>query len=105
MITKDSLKSAVENSIAIVYQKYILSAKQENCNKLFCFYEGFDANYYSSRIKNIVDKDYFNFSCKNKNNVLKIYNKIKHQKDKYNLLFFVDKDFDNNLNNPDIYET
>jgi hypothetical protein len=105
MVTKDNLRAAVENSIALVYQRYILSAKPENSDKLFCFYEGHDANYYSGRIKNILNKNYFNFSCKNKTNVLKVYNKIKHQKNNYNLLFFVDRDFDDKLNNPDIYET
>lgn len=103
-ITKENIRDSVENSISVVYHKFELYCKEENKAKLFCFYEGKDAPYYSPRIEEYF-KDYINFKCNNKLNVIKLYKKIKNKKSNYQLAFFVDRDFDSPLSNPDIYET
>lgn len=103
-ITKENIKKTVESSISVVYQKFQFHCKEENKTKLFCFFEGKDAPYYSSRIKNYFD-DYINFKCNNKANVIKLYKKINNKKSDYLLAFFIDRDFDDSLENPDIYET
>jgi len=104
-ITIENLNSAVSESIAVVYHKFGMYATENNKNKLFCFYEGKDAPYYSYRITQFFNDDYLNFCCKNKNNVLKIYDKIKNNKNHFKLAFFVDQDFDDKIENIDIYET
>ena len=103
--TKQQLQEAVDLSISVVYHKFGLNAIKENENKIFCFYEGKDAPYYSFRVSQIYGEDYLNFSCKNKTNVLKLYEKIKNLKYEFSLKFFVDSDFDIKINNPEIYET
>lgn len=105
MITIESLQSAVDSSIALVYQKFGMYTTQDNKSKLFCFYEGKDAPYYSYRISQLYNEEYINFCCKNKGNVLKLYNKIKNNKNHYKLAFFIDRDFDDETGNIDIYET
>lgn len=104
-MTKETIQSTVEGSISLVYHKFTLSNTEENKDSLFCFYEGYDANYYANRIKIYYGENYLNFSCKNKKNVLKMYDKIKHHKSKRKLAFFVDKDFDDSIHNIEIYET
>ncbi|NJB84186.1 DUF4435 domain-containing protein [Wenyingzhuangia aestuarii] len=104
-ITKENIQNTMNNSISVVFHKFSNSCKDENNNKIFCFYEGKDAPYYSSRIEKYFNDEYLNFKCKNKSNVLKIYDKIKHKKDEYILAFFIDNDFDDKVANSDIYET
>ncbi|MCZ8090903.1 DUF4435 domain-containing protein [Flavobacterium sp.] len=104
IITKENIRNTVDSSISVVYHKFQSYCKEDNKAKLFCFFEGKDAPYYSPRIKNYFD-NYINFKCNNKNNVIKLYKKIKNKKSDYLLAFFVDRDFDNSLENPEIYET
>lgn len=103
-ITKENIRNTVDSSIAVVYHKFQSYCKDENKTKLFCFFEGKDAPYYSPRINKYYD-EYINLKCNNKNNVIKIYNKVKHKKEHFLLAFFVDRDFDDSLSNPEIYET
>lgn len=105
MVTIENLQSAVHSSIALVYHKFGLYATENNKNKVFCFYEGKDAPYYSFRVSKLFNDEYLNFCCKNKSNVLKLYNKIKNNKTNFKLAFFVDRDFDDVIGNDDIYET
>lgn len=104
-INKENLRELVDGSISVVYHKFEFHCKEENRNKLFCFFEGKDAPYYSVRIREYFKDDYLNFSCKNKGNVIKLYSKIKDKGNNYRLGFFIDKDFDSPIANPDIYET
>lgn len=78
--------------------------KTENC--IICFFEGVhDPDYYFSHINSICGS-YLGVTCHNKKNVLKMYETIHAtDKEKYRLAYFVDRDFDDLLNNPDIFET
>lgn len=103
-ITKENIKNTVDSSISVVFHRFQSYCKEENKTKLFCFFEGKDAPFYSPRIKGYFD-NYLNFKCNNKKNTIKLYNKIKDKKTDYQLAFFIDKDFDDSLGNSDIYET
>ena len=61
-ITKENIKKTVESSISVFYQKFQFHCKEENKTKLFCFFEGKDAPYYSSRIKNYFDDSVLQFA-------------------------------------------
>lgn len=75
---------------------------------VYCFVEGEDSKYYSIRIRakyHSLEPNFINSG--GKQSVLKLYEVIT-KKTEYNdarLLFFVDRDFDQLINNPDIYET
>lgn len=65
-------------------------------NHIFCFYEGEDGKYYNQRIKSVVGNNIIPIKSGNKNNTLKVWNKI-NKDSTYNYIkkmFFVDKDMD-----------
>lgn len=81
---------------------FFIQDYKEGYDYIYCFYEGDDDKlYYSSRIKN--SKEYkhnllFPYTCNGKENVIELESIIyKHkQYSKAKLLFFIDKDFDDN---------
>lgn len=96
------------NSEHTYYTLFVQSYKKEGKN-LYCFYEGYDdVKYYRIRIENITQKEVENwFYCNGKYNVLKAYELIS-QHSEYDLkkiLFFVDKDFSEKIENENIYCT
>ncbi len=102
-ITPATLSLKVE-STNIGYHRYL---EKKNSHSLFCFMEGkHDPDYYLGVIRPICGDDCITIECGNKRNVLDVYNSI-YQVDnsKYKLAFFVDKDFDEAVNNTDIFET
>lgn len=100
----EELKKGLNKS-QVAYQEFILHLSQ-NKNGLFCFFEGKDSPYYSLRIKRFTE-NYHPIKCGGKDKVLDVYRLIsKHSEyQKYNKAFFIDRDFDNSLKNPDIFET
>ncbi len=75
-----------------------------------CFFEGEDIKYYGIRIQNFSNKcEWFPIECKGKKDVLDLYHSIRQHIEykKANVLFFIDKDFDEpiNIKNKYIYET
>lgn len=80
---------------------------------LICFFEGVkDPYYYQGRIESITGKQLQGVVCGNKEAVLQIYAKQKSlpimkadAKSKCVFAFFVDRDYDDLINNPDICET
>lgn len=83
-------------------------AKPENCDKLFCFYEGdTDKDYYNFRIEQYCKKNIEYFICggksKVKNSKDMILKNSKHRKD--SILFFIDRDFDNDFTDEYLYVT
>lgn len=101
------------DSVESIFMKFsqLKSNKKENLqNNIFCFYEGKDAQYYIPRIR-VIDNnncDIYDYHCGGKDKVLKI-NKIIKEKcgiDDCKILFFVDKDFNDNSHiDSDIYIT
>jgi len=74
----------------------------------YCFFEGDDdKRYYNPRIKIKYKFDNLNYVCKGKDNLLKAYNLIE-SKNEYNdaiKLYFVDKDFSEDLTLNNLYVT
>lgn len=70
--------------------------------------EGFDDyHYYNNRISSTLGTEAYHINCKNKKNVILLYNKIKTESSLtgYRIVFFVDADYDVNIFPEDIYVT
>jgi len=107
-ITVDYLLSEA-NSRQTFFTLFVQSYK-EDARNLYCFYEGKDdTKYYRIRIENISENNNIEwFHCEGKDNLLETYEMIKNLEDYYDLnklLFFVDKDFSNHIQNEHIYCT
>ncbi|MEO7211827.1 DUF4435 domain-containing protein [Mucilaginibacter sp.] len=103
----NSMLAAVANPV-VAYTKFILAHKK-NPQALFCFFEGQDdLIYFKPRIYNfIIPANFYEFNCSGKWNVKETYYLIK-KNEVYSLCrtgFFIDLDFDQPINNPEIYET
>lgn len=106
-ITVEHLKQEA-NSGHTYFTEFVL-AYNKNTSNLYCFFEGYDdTKYYSIRIKNITFNERYNwFYCSGKENVMEALTLIKKHKE-YNLnriLFFIDKDFSEKVENKYIYCT
>lgn len=91
----------------VAYQEFALSTKTHK-DYLFCFFEGHDNPYYVPRIKKFTEKIY-PINCGGREKVLKVFKLINNQNvyDGYSKAFFIDRDFNESLeNNRDtIFET
>lgn len=89
------------------YHRFMLKYKKSKRDPI-CLVEGEDSKYYRVRIKSICDGKEPSFViCGGKKGVIETYESIKGVTEYNNckLMVFVDKDFDDPLNNTDIYET
>lgn len=91
-------------STNIGYHRYL---EKKNHHSLFCFMEGkHDPDYYLGIIRSICGEDYVTINCGNKGNVIDVYNTVfKSDHANYKLAFFIDRDYDDPINNPDFFET
>lgn len=108
-MTAEDLRLAREGSANVAYQTFTKHIT-ENKEGLFSFYEGKDAPYYYSRIKQVItNRKNYPIICKGKSMVIKVYELINNHReyDKYLKVFFVDRDFDSSIKGvyPDIFET
>lgn len=106
MTTPQDLLSKSQTTMTVALHKYYLLKVQKE-DELFCFVEGIDDSYYYyPRIKNHSNHKAHFISCGNKRNVININNKLLNiDFDKNKLAFFIDHDFDKQLNNDTIFET
>jgi len=90
----------------VAFHKFVLLCNGRK-NDLFCFFEGADSQYYSMRIKQFVEKNYHPISCGNKKTVLETFHLLDNNTNyiDYPKAFFVDKDFDEPINDTKLYET
>ena len=88
----------------VPFHKYLLS---KNKNILICFVEGInDSDYYLGKINTLCGEEFEIIECSSKANVLSVYEEIQKRGFPINdLAFFIDRDFDEPLNNSDIFET
>lgn len=102
-ITPDVLIQKLETT-NIGIHRYL---EKKNDHSLFCFMEGkHDSDYYLGIIRSICGDDCKTIVCGNKSNVLDVYNRVyDRDHDRYRLSFFIDKDYDEPINNPNIFET
>tara|TARA_R110000868_G_scaffold1859_1_gene14820 strand:+ start:6880 stop:7806 length:927 start_codon:yes stop_codon:yes gene_type:complete len=96
-----------KDKATVAFQEFALSTKTYE-EYLFCFFEGNDNPYYVPRIKTLYDK-IIPINCGGREKVLKVYELIKNKEEynKYSKAFFIDRDFNNILdnNNDLIFET
>lgn len=88
------------------FHKFILKYKPKH-NKPYCFVEGEDSKYFLPRLIMTCKTEPEFINCNGKNGVIEAFKEIqKHKEYKEEpLLFFVDRDFDEPINNERIYET
>ncbi|UQZ35810.1 hypothetical protein C2I18_21130 [Paenibacillus sp. PK3_47] len=75
---------------------------------LFCFVEGEDSKFYNAHVRNyFVGSEIIFFKSGGKDEVLRLFRLIntKSEYSEVKSLYFVDRDFDDSLNIPQIYET
>lgn len=105
-MTVEQLRKARDESANVAYLTF---EKHLNTDKigLFCFFEGKDSPYYYPRITTKFSGNYYPIMCSGKSKVLKVYELIDAHReyDIYKKAFFVDRDFDLPLMNPEIFET
>lgn len=99
MIPMTKLIDTLRESRDIYSEKLrqLLVNYQKHPNALFCVYEGEDAKYYGVRIDTLAEiEDCRKIPCKGKQDVLKLYDRVKTDPrlSISNTLFFVDHDFD-----------
>lgn len=83
---------------SVIYIKF-MQDYDEYPDKIFCFFEGEDYKYYRNRIietLNVSDDNIFHYDCKGKNEVLKLYEYLKYDKNSKKM-FFIDRDFDKKI--------
>ncbi len=80
-----------------IYAQFVLSTKKFE-SYAFCFYEGEDGKYYDLRIRQKFSDKFITYIAGNKDAVLKLLKKIKstNMYDNVCMMFFVDRDFDDN---------
>ncbi|MDG0059016.1 DUF4435 domain-containing protein [Priestia sp. P5] len=103
------------DAIEVIFQELVQSKKEHGIDEtIFCFYEGKDDfKYYPNRIRtwlemHSINKGLFSKGCGNRDNVIKLFNKIKFDfvEIKNISLYFVDRDFNKvNKLGREIYET
>ncbi|PGB61578.1 DUF4435 domain-containing protein [Bacillus toyonensis] len=95
-------------AVEVIFQELVQSKKEHGIDDtIFCFYEGKDDfKYYPTRIRtwlesNSNNKSLFSKGCGNRENVIKVYNKIQFDFEEIDdvSLYFIDRDFhkENNL--------
>jgi hypothetical protein len=108
-MTPEELKEKKENTATVIFTKFALSVGQ--CKDgLFCFFEGYDSDYYLSRLIRFCKDDIRPFNCQNKKGVLHVHYLIKNKEEynKYKKGYFIDRDYDESIigqYDPPIYET
>jgi hypothetical protein len=83
------------NSYAVVWYQFI-NGFAKNPERLFCFFEGYDAKYYGVRIDTIVcDSDRVNLNCNGRDGVISLFEIISKDERYKNgwLAFFIDRDY------------
>lgn len=103
----EKLKNAV-NTEHVVYTKFVNAYSKKDIDTLYCFFEGHeDKRYYGVRINFKTQKDFKDFTCDGKSNVIKIQKLIK-SKIEYSdakTLYFIDKDYSSDKISENIYAT
>lgn len=99
-------KAASTDTTSLV--KFELLTSKFGNDHIYCFVEGYDMQYYFSRIRELSGKEPYVIECKGKKNVIAAFNliSIRAEYKRYKKAYFVDRDFDDNsVLSDDIYVT
>ena len=109
MNNEDSYLQLMNNGKIIGNAAFLTFINYNNLfdSHVFCFFEGEDGKYYNRRIEdNLESSSFISIPVGNKEQVLKLLNKLSKEYSKVKKMFFIDKDFDESQpNNNDLYET
>lgn len=102
-ITPKYLSQKAKNPI-VALQRYM---SKKNDHTLFCFVEGInDSDYYLDKVRIIYGEDCYFIDCNGKDGVLYVYNeKFSQDHHRVKMAFFIDKDFDDAINDENVFET
>lgn len=100
----EELLNKAKETPAVAYHTFVMLQK-DNKNDLFCFFEGNDSGYYYPRLKEYFKGKHHPIKCGNKKGVLETYELVKRNYSNIKTSFFIDNDFDDRVNNCEIYET
>lgn len=92
------------NSSTVAFHKFVL-LHREFSTELFCFYEGKDTQYYFPKIDQIYNKNHHPIVCGNKKSVIETYQKIIPKYNNLKTAFFIDRDFDDEIEQEKLYCT
>ena len=104
-MTVEGMEAMAGNTDTTPLTFYQSNKMTPNC--LFCFVEGKnDTDYYQPKIKALYGDNYLFVKCNYKKYVLSMYDQIyESDHNTYKLAFFVDRDFDESISKPGLYET
>ncbi len=103
MKPEDLLKKS-RNSSVVAFHRFVLLHREYKTD-LFCFYEGKDSHYYFPRINANFGENHHPIICGNKKSVIHTYESINNKYPDFKTAFFIDKDFDEEIYENDIYNT
>lgn len=92
------------NSSAVAFHKFVLLHREFGTD-LFCFYEGKDTHYYFPKINQIYKDNHHPIICGNKKSVIETYEKVIPKYNNLKTAFFIDRDFDEKVENEKLYCT
>lgn len=91
------------------FNTFIMEKPGGDAETPYCFVEKYDQDFYLAKIKPFTTKSPIFIPCGNKKNVIATYNYLKTKRvyfNSYKLLFFVDRDYDDNTSlSNDIFVT
>ena len=106
--TAEEMLEYAENSETTAFSKFVLKISQYGASYIYCFVEGYDLPYYKIRVEAISGKKCSFIDSGGKKAVVKTSDLIKSKSEysKYKILYFVDRDYDDNSNiSQDIFIT
>lgn len=103
-MTPIDLLERSRNSSAVAFHKFVLLHRKFS-TELFCFYEGKDTHYYFPKIQQIYNGNHHPIVCGNKKSVIETYQKIIPKYNNLKTAFFIDKDFDEKIEEEKLYCT
>lgn len=104
----EMLQEEATNNPCVAFKIFTEKKSQYGANHPFCFIEGYDEPYYEPRVNAISEESGIFIVCGGKKGVIESYRyiKSKYAYSNYRLLFFVDRDYDDNSGlTPDFFVT
>ena len=98
--TAEEMLDYAENMETTAFSKFVLKLSKYGSSCIYCFVEGYDLPYYKIRVEAISGKKCSFVDSGGKKAVVKTFDLIKSKPEynKYKILYFVDRDYDNNNN-------
>lgn len=99
VMSPEELLREIDNNDCVAFKLLVEEIGKHGYATPYCFIEGYDAPYYRKKVEAFSETIPVFISCGGKKGVVSGYNFISSKSaysDSYKLLYFVDKDYDNN---------